>query len=575
MRRLALAAGAIIVTLSLSALAREPPIALVSGTVWLDDPDGQRPAGHAVVFLSSESNSDVATRVTDADGRFAFDSVAGGLYTLRASRTGYLERSFGENEQRPLGTPLFVPRAASVSDLSLVLERGGVISGIVRDWKGDPASRAVVAASSVAGAEAIVTADDRGAFRLFGLKPGEYYVAANLRLPGRGDIHESRDGGGSLPSRTEFLPLHSPAANPDDHRVPRRDLAIPTFYPGVASAVDAVGVVVGTSEEHAGVDFNLVLAPVADVGGFVSTSDGSPAANVTVSAKIRDALFGAMPVIKLYSAVSGADGHFVLRGLVAGSYVIVAMDGLDVEARHSGLSANAEPRGSREVTVRDRDVDDADIVLQPTRRLAGSIAGVGDRATTPKEVFNVPIAFTKAVGEFDEGGAGSVFRTQAVDGRFELFDVTPGVYTTRVVPPRGWFVQSVKSSGRNLSEAAVDSRSGDVTDIVVTLAQEAGTSGQLVLPSGASVADYVVVMFPSDSSFWSGPGHRIQIAYPDDAGRFVIPGMPEGDYVLVVTAAATSAWSASAEVLRTLAAHGLPVTLRNGVPVHQDVRISP
>src|SRR5207342_2324564 len=75
-------------------------------------------------------------------------------------------------------------------NIQVALPRGGVITGTIRDQLGDPAADVQVLIAraerlSTPGQmyiENIVSTDDRGVYRVYGLTPDDYIVAA---LPGR------------------------------------------------------------------------------------------------------------------------------------------------------------------------------------------------------------------------------------------------------------------------------------------------------------------------------------------------------------------------------------------------------
>ena len=47
---------------------------------------------------------------------------------------------------------------------------------------------------------------------------------------------------------------------------------------------------------------------------------------------------------------------------------------------------------------------------------------------------------------------------------------------------------------------------------------------------GKPTADYTIVIFPSDNSFWLPQARRIQSARPGTDGKFTFRDMPPGDY---------------------------------------------
>ena len=83
-----------------------------------------------------------------------------------------------------------------IDDVSLTLTRGAAIAGVIRDTAGLPVLNAIVSALRLLPDATLATpvtarADDRGAYRIFGLGAGSYVVSAS-RPPtvAQGDIAE-------------------------------------------------------------------------------------------------------------------------------------------------------------------------------------------------------------------------------------------------------------------------------------------------------------------------------------------------------------------------------------------------
>ena len=76
----------------------------------------------------------------DANGKFVFEDVLPGRYTLSAERTGFLRQNYGARGAAP-GSPGVVLTLAAgqiMKDLNFKLVPQGVIAGRVTDSDGDP-----------------------------------------------------------------------------------------------------------------------------------------------------------------------------------------------------------------------------------------------------------------------------------------------------------------------------------------------------------------------------------------------------------------------------------------------------
>jgi Carboxypeptidase regulatory-like domain len=168
---------------------------------------------------------------TDDDGRFVIDKVEPGTYRLEVQKTGFA----------PVGEPgrgaTTEVVAGKTTDVALALQKGGVIAGKVLDAQGEPLSDVRMMAMrkmdrpagmppQAAAATLMVPApaygqqqtNDLGEYRIAGLAPGEYYVAAMPNGPGMsfgGPARRTRPL--IIPARSirpQRSPLRSPRARP-------------------------------------------------------------------------------------------------------------------------------------------------------------------------------------------------------------------------------------------------------------------------------------------------------------------------------------------------------------------------
>lgn len=171
-----LLATLLLVAKIVAAPAAVAPIATLSGRVVSFD-DG-RPIANATI--SGNPGWDVAFSArSDAQGRFSIELPAG-RYRVRASANGYASTEFAE-EPNIGGTWVVVGGQTPAGDLDFKLHRGGTIAGVVTNDLKEPVVNAEVRAAKPATAPqrwSVTSArtDDRGAFRLIGLVPGDYFV---------------------------------------------------------------------------------------------------------------------------------------------------------------------------------------------------------------------------------------------------------------------------------------------------------------------------------------------------------------------------------------------------------------
>src|SRR5215471_16639745 len=200
--------------------------------------------------------------ITNADGNFEVASLQPGAYTISASSPGYV---LSEQDSKQFYRP--------GDDATLNLVKGGVITGKVTNSSGEPVVGALMRVVKIrepdqsparmrGGVGAQISdslallmgpyrTDDRGIYRIYGLSPGYYQVAAG-----------GRSGQG--------FSLGSPNAYDND---------APTYYPSsTLETASEVSVAAGT--EATGIDIRYREYRGHSIGGTVSMS-GGPAAQVT------------------------------------------------------------------------------------------------------------------------------------------------------------------------------------------------------------------------------------------------------------------------------------------------------
>jgi Carboxypeptidase regulatory-like domain len=316
-----------------------PPAAstgVISGTV--SESDTGRPLRRVRISLEDDRAAPKAYAVTDEQGRFALVRLPSGSYILKASRTGFLEVIYGQRKPGSgrAGTPIQLADGQRLEKVSLVLPRGGVISGVVTDDVGDRVSgvpirplRAVwrsgvrewQLAMTAANTPATATTDDRGQYRAFGLAPGDYVICATPRddllqaammaesLRRRMDEVQAAAvaRGTQSPEQKAMVERVNAAAMPE---VPKQAY-VPVCAPGSTQLSAAAPVTLDVGEERAGVDVQLQLVPIARVSGTVTWSGGKlPVGNTADDTYVSLSTPDAIPGGTSYGMHVPANGQF-------------------------------------------------------------------------------------------------------------------------------------------------------------------------------------------------------------------------------------------------------------------------
>jgi beta-lactamase regulating signal transducer with metallopeptidase domain len=214
-------------------------------------------------------------------------------------------------------------------------------------------------------------------------------------------------------------------------------------------------------------------------------------------------------IIPVYRAIAGADGHFNIRGLKSGDYLVAAVAPGYVQ-RYFGETSNDMPEMPVHVAVGLR-APSIDVRLERAGSVSGRIlsdAGEGLPGVEvellrytylPNGSQPVPIAFAQT----EERGS------------FRFGDVTPGEYFVRAYAARA--IAPTRKQGASLSYAAtLFPETTDITfaqplslasgqeltgvDFALMTTKMSVVSGRLVDPNGASLATAMIHLIPFPSS---------------------------------------------------------------------------
>lgn len=98
-------------------------------------------------------------------------------------------------------------------------------------------------------------------------------------------------------------------------------------------------------------------------------------------------------------------------------------------------------------------------------------------------------------------------------------------------------------------------------------------SGTLQGPAGAPATDYFVIVLPVDRAMWIPESRRVQATRPGTDGRFIVHGLPGGEYLIAaLTDVEPDEWNDPA-LLAQIALQSVKVTVRDGERTVQDLRL--
>ncbi len=451
------------------------------------------------------SVSNYAT-TSDAQGKFLFDAVEPGVYWLYASRTGYLEQSYGAREPLLKGAPVKLAAGQHRDGLVIKMTPQAFVYGKVADEDGDilPNAQVQVYKSawaaghmrfSVAGS---AISQDDGSFVIGNLAPGRYYLSA-------GQPHGDDDGSPDSPGRQTYAT---------------------TYYPGVADSAAASPVEVAAGAEVRGLEIRLRLARAFHIRGRArNTLTGAPAAQAYLKLMPLDA--PQEPGHLEVGAVTGIDGGFDFPDVAPGSYVIASGSGVFVATLAAQSAQGQAPPEVRNtaaligrvvVQVGEQDVDNLVVPLGEGALVTGTVRMAGEESG--KFSPWPALVLEPADGQSEEPVAAQV----KPDGSFRIPGIVPDQYSVKVTGlPDDVYVKSVRFEGRDINGEDLNFASGAGGQLEIVLSSgAAGISGVVRDAEGAAAAGATVQVCQGDDT--------VKYVSANENGEYKVGGLPPGDY---------------------------------------------
>jgi hypothetical protein len=517
--------------------ALAPDLTTLTGTVRAAGSADQPVAG-ASVRLTRLADGTSWSTYSDSAGQFTFADVGHGRFQLNATKPAHLAADFGTSTPGLPGRVL-VLEDGSQSAAHLVMHRGGVITGVVRDHRGRPLPSTGIRVVQVTrqgnrlaprgqfGHPASPVTDDRGVYRVFGLPPGDYVVVAMPELltalaAGRVTMADGADAA---------MMAHAPA-----------------FHPLARALDDASVIRLAAGEEAAGVDVGLTLARAAALTGTVLMPDGSvPAGQVSITLGTADNMLRTITG----PTITTTNGKFAVRAWTTGTY----------QLRGRATIANRQYWATSQVSLG----DDADVVLrlEPAPSLSVRVTGPGGEAMTAQ---GLRVTATPAPHAWHMPTVSSA--VVSADGAAMFAGVFPGRYRLALEGlPLGWVVTSYGHLDITDTSTPVDA------EVRISSAPNR-VAGRVLRADGApDMASLHVLAFVQDEAQWHADSDRVVVVAPDSLGHFVFAHLPAGAYHVVAVESLPTPHLADPSILRALLAGADAVVVTDGVPTTRDITV--
>jgi hypothetical protein len=476
-----------------SATPVNPDGNLLAGTV-VNDLNGHPLARAHVTLLPAQTGLRTVEADTDDKGAFAIRTVASGRYSLSAARDGYLTTSVCWMGTVRLQQVFPIARNESVTGLVFRLRPFAVMAGRISFDDGEPAMNLRVEAyreyrhhlqHGYALAASAMT-NDRGEYRLFGLQPGSYIVAATER----------------------------PTAAEEQIRDAQTLRYTTTFYASSTKLGEAVPVHLDYGQETGGIDVALKRVHQVKLQGHViSGMSGEAASSASIAMQRLDAHNNASIAVTV-PVTFDHDHRFEIRDVTPEAYVIWAESADEGKALvgHAPLTVGEADIDNIELTVLGERPGSAVFVVDGGVKLSGDVR----LRFEPRNERGKTVDSSQAAG--DEGYHFSLMG----DDLYDLF-------VTNL--PNDLYVSAVKVNGLDVMPVGIEGTAASASHPFEVVIDSNGgrVSGRVLGPDDSLWSRASVVLIPDP------PKGRVQSyreGAADENGVFVIRGVAPGKYIL-------------------------------------------
>jgi len=528
--------------------------ALGNVEVWLErpEPPARDPLQRAVRPVEELPY----VTVTGPDGRFLLEDTAPGEYRLFADGDGLLQQEYGQKSPETRGTVIPV-RAGDRLSINFRMRPTGTISGYVLDEAGEPVPGIPLYAQvfqfrsgknvlldlselrvssarrvgSVTPEMGYSVTDDKGAYRLTGLPPGDYYVVVRHQ-PGE----EVREG---------------------FNLIVERDPLAPVYYPDTLRVDDAVAVGVAGNEVF-GVNIRWrAVQPVSVRGELVGFGgDGPPTRFIVTTPE------GAPVPALSATPVLDADGRFELLLPPFQSYLLIA-----TKVGTEGYS------GMTRIDIADSDLDGISVVLQPPVAISGQIL-VSSGADQP-DFFQLFVELENGWDGMGYSGVGSIGTRVQPDGSFRIQRIRRrnGYRLSVENLPEGYYMESAIFGATDALKGSLDLTAA-LPDGILTIRLRSApgeVTGTVVDAMGDPHAGAKVTLVPG--GIYTDRYDRYKSALTDEEGRFRLEAVPPGPYQIIAWETIAMDAEMNADFLAPFRGRGRSVRIEQAGTVDIELRI--
>ncbi len=500
----------------------------ISGKV-VDELSGAPLTRCSVEIGPTENGGASVSMETGSDGLFAFDGLAQGKYRLSASKRGYLTQAYEQHDD--FSTAIVVGPGLQSEGLIFKVVPQAVIAGVVTDERGEPVRRAQVrlfkdqdrmGIRSTVPQQTAMT-DDRGAYELARIDPGNYYLAVSGR-----------------PWYAQTVSRRQPNEKQEEEPASPLDVAYPTtFYPQATDSEDATPIPIRGGERiQADVTLNAQQALRIRIRLPVQDQEGA------FSLMLSQSVFGQVEPVGSPSQTI-QNGVLEISGILPGHYDFTlshhSPDGPVTESTHflgdvTGSTTELTPTNEdSEVTVAGK-----------VTSVDGKVPSGGIALLPARHGRSYPAMLDKA-GEFN---------LKVPPGDYEILGQIPQMYLARLTTQDG-----------ELKNRVLTVKAGSTPKLDLLASRGFGQIAGVARRGDQPASGVMVLLAPDDNPF------LFRRDQSDSDGTFALGNVVPGHYRLLAVERGWELEWANRDVLNAFLKKSVPVEVRANDKLTRTVEV--
>jgi protocatechuate 3,4-dioxygenase beta subunit len=503
---------------------------------------GEKPAPGVIVIanLLSSSQTLVAQTTTDAEGKYRLHGLTPTGVTIGVYAPTYVVPSAPMFAQ---GRMVLLSADEAVEGVDFKLTKGGVITGRITDADGKPVDDRVTLTpvddkgEPVRGMQPrapnpfVYTTDDRGIYRIYGLAAGRYKVSVG-------------DNGGGAVLRSGYYQK--------------------TYHPDTTDVAKSSIVELTEGGEAKNIDINVGLRSrtYAVSGRIIDADTNQPIAgvNYTLGALQQNQGQTFMAGMSSSGTPTNSKGEFRLEGIAPGRYAITALASYFLStADQPKIYSDPVP-----FEITDSDVTNLEVKAQHSLSVSGVVVtdGITNKDALARVSRLLIVGYAQSPSTGIQNYVAPTASPIAADGTFQLEGLKPGILSLSIsantLESRGFAISRV-ASDRELPNRQIEIAPGqNISGVRVYLTYGSGViRGEIKIEGGTLPANAMLYVALQQEN----QGLRLNSAQVDARGRFVINGIPAGNYEAILQIISLGAGDFP---------RGVPRMLRQSVSVSDD-----